>query len=536
MIDKAIYQKYAANPMAFIEDLRIDCSGEIVRFGDVIKPYQRTAFENMLPGLMRCIGREPKATKGQPLKMRAWLERPRGHSKTTDIAVICCFALAFSTRKSFKAVCFAGDRDQARILRDAVANLCQLNLWLASLLRVDAQRVVNIAHGHKGEGSVLEVWSADPNSSWGLLVDLVVADEVSVWEGDGSLWHSLISSAAKRANAFMFAILNAGWVGTPAFQIHQHVKQSPDWYFSSLDGPEPGVVAEATLEDMRGQLPLQAFNRIYMNIWASPGGDALRPEDIDAAFQSNLKPLPARDDRFMFVAGVDLGVTRDASAIAILAVRNTWLHEDSYAPHGRIRLAYARSWHPTAGRKVNLQEVEDALLQLHYAYGFSLVMYDPWQATHAASRLKTLHDVPMEDVNPSGNNHKICAALLEAFNDRRVDLYPEEELRRDLLKFRIEERPNGGFKLTSPRDKFGHGDLGQAFALAVFAAQQITGRQRRLLGAWNGDDTPDLGEFGRRQAEYEREMRTLAADDDGYDRSGREGWHSMMQMFGRGNY
>src|SRR5690606_38613290 len=100
----------------------------------------------------RAIGR----SADDSAKMRAWLERPRGHSKTTDIAVTCCYAMAFATRP-IKGFAFAADRDQAKLLKDAMATILRLNPWLSKILAVEVARVVNIAKNHPAEGATLSI-------------------------------------------------------------------------------------------------------------------------------------------------------------------------------------------------------------------------------------------------------------------------------------------------------------------------------------------------------------------------------------------
>ena len=75
--------------------------------------------------------------------------------------------------------------------------LVRLNPWLGEILTVEAHRVLNAASGHPGEGGTLTIEASDVGSSYGILPDLIVADELVHWQGDGGLWNSLISSAAK---------------------------------------------------------------------------------------------------------------------------------------------------------------------------------------------------------------------------------------------------------------------------------------------------------------------------------------------------
>ena len=147
----------------------------------------------------------------EPAVSRVYLERPRGHSKTQDIAIAAVWALAFATRP-IRGYCYAADRAQAALLKEAMQRVVRLNPWIGSILDVQRGEVVNIASQHPGEGGTLRIEASDVGSSYGILADVIIADEVCHWQGDGALWHSLISSAAKRAGCLLLAISNAGFV------------------------------------------------------------------------------------------------------------------------------------------------------------------------------------------------------------------------------------------------------------------------------------------------------------------------------------
>src|SRR5690349_5658847 len=125
MISQNAFYRYAAEPSTFRADLVVDVDGSARRFGDVMDEWQRNDFAALDAGLMRCNGRSERSARA-----RAYLERGRGHSKTTDLAVMACWALTFATR-ALKGYAFAADKDQARLLRDAMQTLSRLNPWLA---------------------------------------------------------------------------------------------------------------------------------------------------------------------------------------------------------------------------------------------------------------------------------------------------------------------------------------------------------------------------------------------------------------------
>ncbi len=489
MIDPQTYQRYATDPAAFRNELLIDVDGVVRRFGDVMDPWQAHDFAAMDAALMRCVGRSATDTG----KTRAYLERGRGHSKTTDLAITCAWALAFATRP-MRGYAFAADRDQARLLKDAVQRLTRLNPWLAEILSVELHRVVNVAAGHPGAGSVLEISSSDVGSSYGILPDFIIADELCHWEGDGALWDSIISSAAKRANCLLVVISNAGFVDSWQWKIREAARTDSAWFFSRLDGPQASWLTAERLAEQQRMLPPIAFARLWGNQWSTGGGDALTPEDIAAAIRDDLRPMKGNESNWLFVAGIDLGLTRDCSAVVVLAVQ-------AGGVASKIRLAQHKLWRPSLGKKVNLSAVEHHVLALDERYGLEFVGFDPWQMEHLAQRLEadSAHrrrnvrrrygSQPwMREIPPTAANLRQQAALtIECFQDRRMQLFDCPPLRRDLERLRVEEK-NYGFRLVSPRDETGHGDSASAFCLALLLAHELAGKKPIKAGVCSGLD------------------------------------------------
>jgi hypothetical protein len=518
MINQKTFAKYAANPAAFRDDLIVDIDGSPRRFGAAMDHWQRNDFGSIDPALMFCNGR---SSNGTNVKSRAYFERPRGHSKTTDLAVTCCWALAFANRP-LRGYCYAGDRDQARLLRDAMATIIRLNPWLGSILSVEANRVTNKASGHPGEGGSLVIEASDVGSSYGILPDLIICDELTHWQGDGSLWHSLISSAAKRSNCLLVVISNAGFAESWQWSVREAARTDEQWIFSRLDGPQASWMTNSRLEEQRRMLPAIAYARLWLNVWSAGGGDALTPADIDAAFKLNLEPMTGNETGYCFVGGLDLGLTRDSSAFVILATPKG-------GTAGQIRLAHHKLWRPVLGKKVDLMEVERHILEIDKAYGLEQIAFDPWQAELLGQRLEADSNrkrrsqrayrwsLPwMRAIPPTGANLRQLASLtIECFQDHRLQLFPCENLRNDLLKLRTEEK-SYGFRLTSPRDGDGHGDSFSAFALALLITHDQAGRPTVIAGNSLTDTSSmeSFASFQRRieELQFEQELLSLPYD------------------------
>jgi hypothetical protein len=101
-----------------------------------------------------------------------------------------------------------------------------------------------------------------------------------------------------------------------------------------------------------------------------------------------------------------------------------------------------------------------------------------------------------------------ATCCIEAFNDRRVELYEDSDLRRDLTRMRVEERPQG-FRMTFPHDSLGHGDLGTAFLLALLASSEIAGKRVVRAGAIPQGNAYDR--FARQCEHREKERQRLEA-------------------------
>jgi hypothetical protein len=273
-------------------------------------------------------------------------------------------------------------------------------------------------------------------------------------------------------------------------------------------------MTEERLAEQRRMLPAIAYSRLWLNQWSTGGGDALTPEVINAAFKDDLKPMSGREPGYLYVAGVDLGLTRDCAAAVVLAVP-----EGGRA--GKIRLAHDKLWRPTPGSKINLLEVERHLLDVDELFGPEFVGFDPWQMEHLAQSLEAdvshqrrnerriYGSLPwMREIPPTPTNLRQQASLtIEFFNDHRVQLYDCEPLKRDLHKLRVEEKTYG-MRLVSPRDGEGHGDTFSAFALALILAHEVAGNQPVIL--FGDGDAKDRWGWQARLREYEEEQEFLA--------------------------
>src|SRR5690606_29159923 len=127
-----------------------------------------------------------------------FLTRPRGGSKTTDLAAVLLVVLLTQAPARTTSHAYARDRDQAALLMDALRALAHRS-GLAGLLDLGAWSATV-----KGTRARLVVESADAASAYGHLPYFVVADELAQWpttRGARSLWEALVSGLPKRPDS-----------------------------------------------------------------------------------------------------------------------------------------------------------------------------------------------------------------------------------------------------------------------------------------------------------------------------------------------
>jgi phage terminase large subunit-like protein len=491
----------AASPQAFRQALLIDADGQPKRLAEVIDPWQRADFEAVDPAWQAIAHGKP-----MPTRRRAWFERPRGHSKTGDIAAMVSFCLAGSPRQLLGVVA-AADSEQAGLIRDAIGGLCSLNWWLNDALEVQRGRVVN-----RRTNSELRILSADAPSSYGLTPDFVVCDEVTHWT-KRDLWDSLFSAAAKKGRCLLTVICNAGFESTWQWPLREAIRTDPNWHFAHLDGPQASWITEDRLAEQRRLLPPIAYRRLWMNEWSSGSGDALLEEDVRAA--CTLKgPAACLERGWATAMGVDLSVSQDSSVIAVVGKhvgyreaipaprRSLGLHElamidaglieepltdfsqsaetKEIAGSGALRLLALRIFRPPGGKtgKIDLTLVEQTMAELHAAFACGSVLMDAWSAEPIAQRLHKV-GCPAEVTHCTAPVQQVMATcLLTAFAEQQLAIWEDPALLSDLRNARVVERQTGNIRIQSPKnaggDATGHGDTVSALMLALVGIRRLS--------------------------------------------------------------
>jgi len=492
-------RRMAADPATFRRYLLIDVEGTPRRLGEVVDPWQDDDFRALDAGWRRVAG---QAVEGG--FQRGYLERPRGHAKTADIGIMVTWALLASPVK-IKGYAAAGDLDQAGLLRDAIDGLARLNPWLAELLEIQSAKVKN-----RRTGAELITLTSDSPTSYGLQPDFVVCDELTNW-GKRDLWDSLLSASAKRARCLLLVIANAGFHDSWQWETRETIRLDPAWYFHRIERPEASWITPDRLEEQRRHLPDIAYQRLWLNRWVSgAGGDAFDRADI-AACCTLAGALDAAETGYNYVCALDLATRKDSSAAVILGrhcghrerivrgrarpmtmieeIRFDLGHGQRPEPEtstrivpgsGRLKLARCKAWKPTGNRRVSLDAVKAWVLEKHEAFRFRCVALDPSQGELLAEQLRQagLH-IDLRDQTATTLTEQ-AVGLLDALQERRIDMYADPDLLADLQRARALEK-SYGWRLWWPRKTgegpgTGHGDLGTALSIGVAVSKRYKTR------------------------------------------------------------
>jgi len=440
-------QRCAADFLFFCKNLHIPGIG---RFGDHWCAFQERDLAAMAPMLMAAAHRQPCAVN------RAWRERTKGASKDTDLALAIMWLLLFGHPEAdIRIRVGAYDQDQARETRQIIEAVKRVG---APLNRLLSEQIIADRNEIKcrRNGAVCHILTADPYGTHGSRPSMVLINELSHIQRE-QFAQTLIDDADKVPHCVVLIATNAGVLDTWQYRWRQIAEQSPRWDFSAYSQPAPWI-SRQDLRESQQRNPAHRYQRLWLGQWVPDKGDALAREDILAAIDERLSAAPRRHHDWMCVSGLDLASKRDHAALVTLAVTE-----------GRIRLVDCRSWAPVEGR-VPLMRVEAAVRRCHETFG-GPILYDPAQAELMAQRLESIGANLIEYTMTPRHHAEMASALLQVFTERRVDLYHDEVLLRDLQHLNITER-SWGFKIDPPRDDYGHGDRGMAFCIALAGAAE----------------------------------------------------------------
>lgn len=379
-----------------------------------------------------------------------YITRARGYSKTADLAGVA-LAMLLTLPPGSRLYWLAADEDQGRLVLDSIAGYSQRTGLLQGVLDVQARRVVAT-----GRDNRLDVLAADAASAWGLRPAAVFADELAQWPSTPNarrLWEAVSSAVLKVSGARLVVLTTAGDPAHEAARVLDHARSSELWRVSETPGPPPWTDPEK-LAEQRSRLPGAIYRQLFENEWVPAEGAFLDPVALDDCF---TLPGPASkpEPRQRYVAGLDLGHTSDRTAFAL-----------GHRTEEAVILDRLQVWSGSRDAPISFAAVERAILTAFDRFRFRLSA-DPWQALHVLERLRAEGLRASEVTFTAAFKQRLASTLLQSVNDRALRLYPDNELRDELLALRLVQKPGGW---VFDHRAGGHDDRAIALSLMIVAA------------------------------------------------------------------
>jgi hypothetical protein len=287
----------------FRDRIRINIGHQDVGFcGPALDEWQRVDFEAMDKAFLWLAGHEAR----KPQKSKFFIQRARGHSKSSDIAVMLTWLL-ISTPKPISGIVGAEDKDQAKLILDAMNKLKQLNPWLEAMLQYGTNSVVN-----RDTMAQVEFISSDVKSSWGYTPDFVICDELTHWSQD-EMWASLFSSWGKKKGILIVAC-NAGIGKGWQWKIKEESQQDPTWHHSAPAGCVASWFTKDDLDEQRKFLPPLQFARVWLNEWQSQSGEYIDLSYCRLCENPDLRQMEFGIPGWSYIAVVDFAEKHDYTA------------------------------------------------------------------------------------------------------------------------------------------------------------------------------------------------------------------------------
>lgn len=407
-----------------------------------------------------------------------YLTRPRGASKTTDLAGVAIAALLEQLPRGARAYALAADRDQGALLVDAISGFVDRTEGLAGALQVDAYRVAATR-----TGATLTILAADEASSWGLKPEFVIVDDFAYWSETTSsrrLWRSIFSSLAKRPTSRLVILTAPGDPAHFAHGVLTRAKQRPTrWRIGTTRGPVPWI-DPADLEEQRAELPEWEYERLHLGIWRASEDRLTTVEDLRACVRLDgpQEHAPTRT----YAIGVDVGLKHDRTVVAVASTDG----------QGSVGLDRMGVWQGTRTAPVSLDAVETWILETWDAYGRPPVVADPYQAAQLLQRLarRGVHATEYPFTHQSVS--RLALRLHNLISDHALVLPDDAELLDELAHVRLRESSPGVYRLD--HDPSRHDDRAIALALAAEAlladgtgpVVRVLSRERAIQRATGG--------------------------------------------------
>jgi len=447
-----LHRQARLRPDLFRDLLRLPNEPERL-MAELLQPWQQSDLSALDPAWQDLAGTVP--SQG-PLIRRAYLERPRGHSKTSDMAVQIAWIL-LASRQPVNGLAAAADREQATFLLDSLRRLAGVNSELLSPLQFLEHLVRN-----RETGSRIDFISSDVKSSYGALPDFIVCDELSHWPKP-DMWYSLLSSAAKKPRCVLTILTNAGVGKGWQWEIREHARSDARWYFSSLHGPQAPWITGEWLDEQKALLPQAVYERLWLNIWQLTEGNFVTLPEAEACRQSDWTCQETGQAGVQYVAAIDYAEKHDFTVGCLCHLEGDVVVVD--------RMDVVK---PTPDQTTPVSWVEDWITGISSRFRNTRFIVDEYQLIGTIQRLEGRYPIERFRFSGSEGNHRLAMMLRQRILHQQIRWYEDcgrvpgihrDDLETELSSLILRHAASGRIRIDHLNDGRHHDD--RAFTLGV---------------------------------------------------------------------
>ena len=421
-----------------------------------------------------------------------FLTRPRGGSKTTDLAGVAIAWLVAEAPPFANGAVIANNAKQAGYLMDAAAAFQANTPELGDAIVVENLKIVG------PNGAWVEVLSQSASGAWGMRqTHLLVCDEFCQWDetpGARRVWTAIRSTVPKVKGCKLVILSSAGepshWSYT---EVYEKNIGRPDWHFHAVPGLVPWM-EEAEIESARYDLTPSQFQRLMMNEWSQDEDSAIFEEDYEAAarkahFHASTQGLrygkygsgyslglPQPGQRYIFT--VDVGISQDAAVIAIA-------HKEPLKEGGprlgpqRVVIDHLERWVGSKAYPILVSDIEDYIVENAPVWNGAFVYADPSQFRGNIQNMNLRGVHAREWPFTATTVGHVASALVQTFRNRQIWVPDNPVLKDELLKVKLRSATAGVTRLDHVNG--GHDD--QAVCIGM-ACRILIGDGAGVGGAW----------------------------------------------------
>lgn len=401
---------------------------------------------------------------------RHFWTRPRGASKTTDLAGVSVAALLDQLPPRSRGLVYAADKAQAGLLLDSAAGLAD-RTGLGSALTIGASSLTATR-----TEATLTIESSDDASAWGQRPHFTVIEEYSIWRttrGPTRLMAAVMSAIPKVPTARAVVLAMPGDPSHPAHKLLERARTSDAWRVSEVRGPTPWWSPEDVAE-AKADLTDSDFRRLVLGEWCASEGRLTSADDVRACVRESEAELPFEQGH-RYVMGLDLGLTKDRAVLTIGHAEQVDRGEDRTSTMVVVdRMAV---WQGSKAAPVSIELVEATILEAWHAYGRPRLVVDPWNAAMLVQRLRRRGVRVVEHTFSQASNSRRAVMLYRLLRDHLLDLPDDEELVDELATVRLDETAPGVYRVE--HEQGAHDD--RVASLGLVAHQLLSGPARRTV-------------------------------------------------------